>query len=124
MWISNNRRKFLLQYHLIFVCKYRKRLLIGKFSNDIKQWCYDISKTYQFQIKVMETDIDHIHFLIESIPNISITQIVRVLKQQSTLYAWNKYFKFLKKQYWNENTLWTDGYFVCSIGNANIENQG
>ena len=42
-WKSKNRHKFLLQYHLIFVCKYRKKILSNKtISDDIKQFSYEI----------------------------------------------------------------------------------
>lgn len=92
---------------------------------------YDISKRYDFEIKEMEVDKDHIHMMIESVPKISPLQIVRVLKQQSTIQMWRKYFKELKKYYWAENTFWTDGYFVSTIGEVSsktlkhyIQNQG
>ena len=43
-WKSKNRHKYLLQYHLIFVCKYRKKLLsCVDIANDIKQLSYDIT---------------------------------------------------------------------------------
>ena len=51
---------------------------------------YDISKRYDFDIKEMEVDKDHIHMMIASVPKISILQIVRVLKQQSTIQMWIK----------------------------------
>lgn len=54
-------------------------------------------------------------------PNTSISQIVRYLKQLTTIELWKKYGKFLSKYYWKEHTLWSDGYFVCSIGNSNPE---
>lgn len=64
-------------------------------------------------------------------PNITITSIVRTLKQISTNKVWKKFQIELKKQFWNKNSFWSDGYFVCSIGEANpetirkyIENQG
>lgn len=127
---SKNHSKFILTYHIIFVCKYRKKLLI-KYGEDIKQIMYDISKRYNFEIKEMEVDKDHIHMMIESVPKISPLQIVRVLKQQSTIQMWRKYSKELKKYYWAENTLWTDGYFVSTIGEVSsktlkhyIQNQG
>ena len=62
----------------------------------------------------METDEDHIHMMISSVLKIYPLQIVRVLKQQSTIQMWRIYSSELKKQYWSENTFWTDGYF-CSI---------
>ena len=127
---SKNHSKFILTYHIIFVCKYRKKLLI-KYGEDIKQIMYDTSKRYDFEIKEMEVDKDHIHMMIESVPKISPLQIVRVLKQQSTIQMWRKYSKELKKYYWAENTFWTDGYFCSTIGEVSsktlkhyIQNQG
>lgn len=102
---SRNHSKFILTYHIIFVCKYRKKLLI-RYGEDIKQTMYNISKRYDFTIKEMEVDKDHIHMMVESIPKISPLQIVRVLKQQSTIQMWRKYSKKLKKHYWSENTFW------------------
>lgn len=72
-YFSKSSCKFLLQYHLIFVCKYRKRLLIGKIKDFMKESMIDISKKYDFEIKLLECDEDHIHFLINSTPQISIS---------------------------------------------------
>ena len=42
VWKSKNRHKYLLQYHIIFVCKYRKKLLVSKEISDyIKQFSYE-----------------------------------------------------------------------------------
>ena len=112
---SKNHSKFILTYHIIFTCKYRKKLLI-KYGEDVKQIMYDISKRYDFDIKEMEVDKDHIHMMISSVSKISPLQIVRVLKQQSTIQMWRRYASELKKQYWKENTFWTDGYFCSTIG--------
>ena len=127
---SKNHSKFILTYHIIFTCKYRKTLLI-KYGEDVKQIMYDISKRYDFDIKEMEVDKDHIHMMISSVPKISPLQIVRVLKQQSTIQMWRRYASKLKKQYWKESTFWTDGYFCSTIGEVSsktlkhyIQNQG
>ena len=127
---SKNHSNFILTYHIIFTCKYRKKLLI-KYGEDVKQIMYDISKKYDFDIKEMEVDKDHIHMMISSVPKISPLQIVRVLKQQSTIQMWRRYASELKKQYWKENTFWTDGYFCSTIGEVSsktlkhyIQNQG
>lgn len=39
-----------MQYHLIFVCKYRKKLLVGNIADDMKQICFEISQKYDFEI--------------------------------------------------------------------------
>ena len=66
-YISTNRSKHYLKCHLIFVCKYRKKLLIGQLNDDIKQIFQSIADGSDFEIEVMESDIDHIHFLIRYI---------------------------------------------------------
>ena len=60
-WKSKNRHKYLLQYHIIFVCKYRKKLLVSRqISDDIKQFSYEICQRHSVIIRYMETDKDHI----------------------------------------------------------------
>jgi len=79
----------------------------------------------------METDKDHIHYMIEIAPNISISKVVNLIKSYTTYHIWNKHQKYLLKYFWKEKTFYTDGYFVSSIGNVSegtlkkyIENQG
>lgn len=115
-----NHSKFLLMYHVIFVCKYRKTIL-EPISEELKQVIYDISKESDFEILEMETDKDHIHFLIKSEPKISVLAIVRRLKQESTIRLWKTQKEYLRKYYWRENTLWSDGYFASTIGNVSKE---
>lgn len=92
---------------------------------------FDISKRYDFDILEMEVDKDHIHLLIESEPKVSVLQIVRALKQQSTNGIWKLHKTYLSKCFWKENTFWTDGYFASTIGEVSsktlenyIKNQG
>jgi len=61
-WKSKNRHKYLLQYHIIFVCKYRKKLLVSRqISDDIKQFSYEICQRHSVIIRYMETDIPNIY---------------------------------------------------------------
>ena len=53
-----------------------------------------------------ETDKDHIHFLISYPPLLSVTSIVRKLKQESTVFSWRLYDSMLRKYFWKEKTLW------------------
>lgn len=131
-WNTKNRHKFLLQYHIIFVCKYRKKLFLSKnMSNDIKKLSYDICQKHNIVIRYMETDKDHIHYMIELEPNTSISKMVSLIKSYTTYHIWKKYSKYLSKLFWKEKTFWSDGYFVSTIGNVSeqtlhtyIENQG
>jgi putative transposase len=117
-YITTNRSKHYLKCHLIFVCKYRKKVLIDPLNDDVKRIFKSIANNSDFEIEVFESDIDHIHFLIRYIPRLSIAQIVRRLKQESTRQIWLLHPVSLRKEYWYKNRLWSDGYFVCSIGEA------
>lgn len=117
--------------HLIFVCKYRKKLLV-RYGEDIKRIFLDISGEYNLKIIEMEADKDHIHILVQYNPTKSILDIVRLFKQISTYRIWRQENNCsLSEIFWKENTFWSDGYFACSIGNISkdtirnyIQNQG
>jgi len=131
-WNSKNRHKYLLQYHLIFVCKYRKKLLSDiNIANDIKQLSYEICQKHNTIIKHMESDCDHIHFMIETDPTVRLSDLVRTMKSYTAFHIWKRHELLLCKHFWKERTFWSDGYFICSVGNVSekvlikyIEEQG
>ena len=62
---NHNRRKYSLKAHIVLVTKYRKQLLKGSIADDVKQKIFDIANTRGYEIIAMETDKDHVHFLID-----------------------------------------------------------
>jgi putative transposase len=64
--------------------KYRKKLL-DQYGEDIKRWISEIALKSDFDIMEMEIDQDHIHLMVNSEPKISPLQIVRRLKQETTI---------------------------------------
>lgn len=113
-----SHNKNLLMVHLILVSKYRKKLFLGRFKNDVKQYIFDVCVSHKWYVKRMETDKDHIHILLQYKPTDSITKIVSTLKQQSTYLAWKYHSDMLRSNYWKEQTLWSGGCFAASIGQA------
>ena len=109
-----------------------KKLLVSKeISDAIKQLSFEIFQKHHITIKYMETDKDHIHYMIETEPTMSISKAVNLMKSYTTYHIWEMYPTFLSKHFWKEHTFWTDGYFACSVGNVSeetlrkyIENQG
>ena len=131
---SKNHSKYLIMYHIIFVCKYRKKLLIT-LGDEIKNIIFDIQKKYsdEFEIIEMEVDKDHIHILIETNPKTNLLKLIKNLKQITTYRIWrqNNNHLLLSKYFWLEKTFWSDGYFCCTIDNVSksiiekyIQNQG
>ena len=121
----HNRRKYSLKVHIVLVSKYRKQLLQGSIADDVKQKILDIANTRGYEIIAMETDKDHIHFLLSYDVTDRVCDIVKIVKQETTYYLWQKYNSVLSKQYWKKKIFWSDGYFACSIGevsSATIQN--
>lgn len=121
----HNRRKYSLKVHIVLVTKYRKQLLQGSIADDVKQKILDIANTRGYEIIAMETDKDHIHFLLSYDTTDRVCDIVKIVKQETTYYLWQKYNSVLSKQYWKKKIFWSDGYFACSIGevsSATIQN--
>lgn len=115
-YISKNHSKFLIKYHIIFVCKYRRRILTGDIETSMKQILLNIAELSDFNIEVMESNKDHMHMMVSSEPKVSPLQIVRRLKQMSTTAIWKRQGELLHRIFWKENTFWTNGYFVASVG--------
>ena len=127
----HKRRKYSLKVHIGLVTKYRKQPLKGSIANDVKQKILDIANTHGYEIIAIETDKDHIHFLLSYNTADRVCDIVKIVKQETTYYLWHKYSSVLSKQYWKEKSFWSDGYFACSIGEVSsatiqkyIESQG
>ena len=127
----HNRQKYSLKVHIVLVTKYRKKLLKGSITDDVKQKIFDIANTRGYEIIAMETDKDHIHFLLSYDATDRVCDIVKIVKQETTYYLWQKYNSVLSKQYKKKKIFWSDGYFACSIGEVSsatmqkyIESQG
>ena len=82
----HNRRKYSLKVHIVLVTKYRKQLLKGSIADDVKQNIFDIANTRGYEIIAMETDKDHIHFLISYNTTHRVCDIVKIVKQETTYY--------------------------------------
>ena len=122
---SSAHSKHLIMYHLIFVVKYRRKIFsLYDFGDALKQKFFDISSNYDFSICIIDLDYskpDHIYILVRSIPTLSPDQIVRVLKQEANIWAWDNYGYWLKKFYHRSHHLFTRGYYCGSVGNVSAD---
>ena len=104
-------------------------LFFDIFIMTFTHWRYCYRKGYE--ILAIETDKDHIHFLIGYDCTDCVANIVKIVKQKTTYLLWQKYSRYLSKCYWKKKIFWSDGYFACSIGEVStatiqryIETQG
>ena len=97
-----NRRKYNLKVHIVIVTKYRKKILKDSIAEDVKQYIEDIATEKGYEILAMETDKDHIHFLIGYDCTDCVANIVKIVKQKTTYLLWQKYSRYLSKCYWKK----------------------
>ena len=103
-----------LKYHLVWIPKYRKRIMVGEVAEYTKQIFQRIAEEYGFWIDTMEVKEDHVHIFLEVPPRYSPAQVVQIMKSVSGREVF-KQFPRLREQLW-AGELWSDGYFVRSVG--------
>jgi len=103
-----------LKYHLVWIPKYRKKILDGEIRDYLKEVFEKIAEEYEFEIDKMGIMEDHVHIFIGAPPRYSPAQLVQIMKSISAREVFKKYPK-LRKQLW-AGELWNDGYFVRSVG--------
>ena len=104
---------------MIYVCKYRKLLFIDKnIINTVKILSNKICQKHNVNIKYVETDKDHIHYMIETRPNINLSNFIKIMKSYITYHMWELHKFYLQEYFWKEKILFSDSYFICSIGNV------
>mgnify|MGYP004646607819 FL=1 len=86
----HNRQKYSLKVHIVLVTKYRKQLLKGSITDDVKQEILDIANTRGYEIIAIETDKDHMPFLLSYDTADRVCDIVKIVKQETTYHLWQK----------------------------------
>jgi len=111
--------KHRLRLHLVFIPKYRKRVLKDKIAGTIKHLFYESCKMNDWWIHEMEIMPDHIHMLIQINPRESVAKVVQRLKGASSKIIRSKYPE-LEEFLWGDS-FWSDGYFAESVGSIDEE---
>ena len=112
---------FNIQAHIVLVVKYRKKILSKRIIELIEDEVKELSNKYFFCVLDIGFGTDHIHLLVSYEPKISVFQIVRVLKQETTNKVWLLCSDSLSKEFWKHHVLWNSGYFVKSVGDCDEE---
>ena len=106
--------KHKLRYHLVWVPKYRKRVLIGKLAKRLEALLYQAADVNGWRIEELSIVNDHIHMLIQVKPDKALSKVVQLLKG-GTSKVLRSEFPELEEFLWGDS-LWADGYFAESVG--------
>ena len=128
--INKRHNKTLLLYHLVFPVKYRRKVISNEVSQTIKETCIEISDRFEINFLEIGVDDDHVHFLVQSVPTLSVEKIVRTIKSiLARIILFNH--SEIKEELWG-GSFWTSGYYANTVGQYGneetikryVENQG
>ena len=112
-YIHKSHNVTVLLYHIVFPAKYRKIVFSKEVDETLKEICIEIAKRYQIHFLEIGTDKNHVHFLVQSVPNYTVTKIVTVIKSITARQIFEKHPE-VKRSLWG-GEFWSDGYFANTV---------
>ena len=113
--LSHTRWK--CQYHIVFIPKYRKKVLFGRLKADVKEILTTLCRYKNVEIIAGAVCIDHVHMSVAIPPKLSISDFMGYLKGKSTLMIYDRHPELQSK--WDKS-FWARGYYE-TIGNITDE---
>jgi putative transposase len=110
---SNKSQIYLINYHLIWCPKRRKRVLVGDIRNRLETIIRNTSQEKGVDVLALEIMPDHLHLFISSYPQLEIHKLVKLFKGRSSNQLRKEFKELLKMP-----CLWTRSYFVSTAGNV------
>jgi len=111
---SNNNVVYSSKYHVVWTPKYRRPVLVGAIAKRCEQLIRQIAAKYNAEVIALEIMPDHVHLLCEVDPQFGIHRLVKNMKGASS-HSLGKEFSVLRSRL---PTLWTNSYFVSTVGGA------
>ena len=103
------------QYHIVWVPKYRFRILTGNVATEVGQCIRTFSEQLKCEVVELNVQHDHVHLLVMIPPKTSVSNFVGTVKGRTAIRIFNK-FRYLKqKPYWG-NHFWAKGYCADTVG--------
>ena len=116
---NNNHSVFLLYYHLVFVIKYRRKVIDEIISERLKEIFEYISPNYNISLREWNHDKDHVHILLKAHPNTELSKFINAYKSASSRLIKKEYPK-IREQLWKEN-FWSKSFCLLTTGGASID---
>ncbi|PKH04518.1 IS200/IS605 family transposase [Psychromonas sp. MB-3u-54] len=108
-----------MQYHFVFVTKYRYQVLKGDVGLKLRELIRQTCNSFEIEILKGVISKDHVHLLVSAPPNMAPSEIMRRVKGRSSSKLFES-FPDLKKRYWGRH-FWSRGYFCVTSGDVTEE---
>ena len=112
--LSLSHTRWNCKYHIVFIPKYRRKVIYGKLRSDIGQIIRQLCTYKGVEIIEAHAMPDHIHMLVRIPPKIAVSNFMGYLKGKSSLMIFERHAN-LKYKYGNRN-FWAKGFFVTTVG--------
>lgn len=116
----NTHHVYRLMYHFVWIPKYRHKVFCEPYRSVLKGIIEKAGYDYNIDIIELEIPEDHIHMVVRGIPKMSPSDVMQVIKSISAREFFRIYPEIKEHYFWG-GKLWTQSYFVETIGNANEE---
>ncbi|RLA46847.1 MAG: IS200/IS605 family transposase [Gammaproteobacteria bacterium] len=116
----NAHHVYRLMYHFVWIPKYRHKVFEEPYRTVLKDIIRKVGYDYEIDIVELEIPADHIHMVIRSEPKVSPSDVMQVVKSITAREFFRLHPEVKKKYFWG-GKLWTQSYFVETIGNASEE---
>ncbi len=103
------------QYHIVWVPKYRYRILQGEVAREAYNCIQVFSGQSGCRIVELNVQVDHVHMLIKVPPKVSISTLMGTVKGRTAIRVFRRFPSLKKKPYWG-NHFWARGYCVDTVG--------
>ena len=103
------------QYHIVFIPKYRRKVMYGKVRADVREIIKTLCRYKKVEIIEGAVCVDHVHLCVSIPPKIAISEFMGYLKGKSALMIFDKHPELGNKF---ERDFWARGYYVSTIGNV------
>ena len=103
------------QYHLVWVPKYRFRILTGPVGQEVYTCIQVFSGQKGCEIVELNVQPDHVHALLMVPPKVSISDLMGILKGRTAIRVFKQFPHLKQKPYWG-NHFWAPGYCVDTVG--------
>ncbi|MEI6263044.1 MAG: IS200/IS605 family transposase [Deltaproteobacteria bacterium] len=103
------------QYHIVWVPKFRYRILKGVVAEEIFNCIQVFSGQLGCHVVELNVQPDHIHLLVKIPPKVSISEFMGTVKGRTAIRVFKKFPYLKQRPYWG-NHFWANGYCVDTVG--------
>ena len=114
---SNNNVVYSSKYQVVWCPKYRRKVLVDAIAKRLFELMHKTALRYRAEVIAWEMMPDHVHLLVEVDPQFGIHRLVKYIKGV-TSHELRKEFPSLSSRL---PSLWTNSYFVSTVGGAPLE---